>query len=180
MGTPSLKLQTMSTKGTVTIRPRKFITNRLLERRQMVLDVHHPGLATPDKEMLKNMLAEFLSKAKGHKAQSEATVIFGVKTCFGGGKSSCFALVYDSVEALMKHEPKHRQIQAGIRRHLRPSSAASRGRRRRTRRRSSVVHARRSACVWPRTKLWDCDFTMYAGYHLTCIGLIWYPRRTLQ
>ena len=26
----------MSTKGTVTIRPRKFITNRLLERRQMV------------------------------------------------------------------------------------------------------------------------------------------------
>merc|ERR1711918_200913 len=113
MGTPSLKLQTMSTKGTVTIRPRKFITNRLLDRRQMVLDVHHPGLATPDKEMLKTMLSEFLSKAKGHKAQKEATVIFGVKTCFGGGKSSCFALVYDSVEALMKHEPKHRQIQNG-------------------------------------------------------------------
>merc|ERR1711907_776086 len=113
MGTPSLQLSTMSTKGTVTIRPRKFITNRLLDRRQMVLDVHHPGLATPDKEMLKNMLAEYLSKAKGHKAQSEATVIFGVKTCFGGGKSSCFALVYDNVAALMKHEPKHRQIQNG-------------------------------------------------------------------
>merc|ERR1712110_1174451 len=113
MGTPSLKLQTMSTKGTVTIRPRKFITNRLLERRQMVLDVHHPGLATPDKEMLKNMLAEFLSKAKGKKAQSEATVIFGVKTCFGGGKSTCFALVYDSLDAAKKHEPKHRLIQNG-------------------------------------------------------------------
>merc|ERR1712139_719012 len=89
----------MATKGTVTIRPRKLLTNRLLQRRQMVLDVHHPGLATPDKEMLKTMLSEFLSKAKGHKAQKEATVIFGVKTCFGGGKSSCFALVYDSVEA---------------------------------------------------------------------------------
>merc|ERR1712146_620536 len=80
------------------------------DRRQVVLVVHHPGLATPDKEMLKTMLSEFLSKAKGHKAQKEATVIFGVKSCFGGGKSSCFALVYDSVEALMKHEPKHRQI----------------------------------------------------------------------
>merc|ERR1712188_31460 len=61
----------MSTKGTVTIRPRK---------------------------LLKNMIAEYLSKAKGHKAVAEATVIFGMKTCFGGGK---------------KHEPKHRLIRSG-------------------------------------------------------------------
>merc|ERR1711959_101533 len=103
----------MSSKGTVTIRPRKFLTNRLLERRQMILDVHHPGLATPDKEQLAEMLAEYLSKAKGHKAVKEATVIFGTKTVFGGGKSSCFALVYDSVDAAKKHEPKHRLIRAG-------------------------------------------------------------------
>merc|ERR1711970_663569 len=103
----------MSSKGTVTIRPRKFLTNRLLERRQMILDVHHPGLATPDKEQLAEMLAEYLSKAKGHKAVKEATVIFGTKTVFGGGKSSCFALVYDSVDAAKKHEPKHRLIQSG-------------------------------------------------------------------
>merc|ERR1711959_837016 len=100
----------MSSKGTVTIRPRKFLTNRLLERRQMILDVHHPGLATPDKEQLAEMLAEYLSKAKGKK---EATVIFGTKTIFGGGKSTCFALVYDSVDAAKKHEPKHRLIRAG-------------------------------------------------------------------
>merc|ERR1739841_145330 len=103
----------MSSKGTVTIRPRKFLTNRLLERRQMILDVHHPGLATPDKEQLAEMLAEYLSKAKGHKAVKEATVIFGTKTVFGGGKSSCFALVYASVDAAKKHEPKHRLIRAG-------------------------------------------------------------------
>merc|ERR1711970_189029 len=103
----------MSSKGTVTIRPRKFLTNRLLERRQMILDVHHPGLATPDKEQLAEMLAEYLSKAKGHKAVKEATVIFGTKTVFGGGKSSCFALVYDSVDAAKKHEPKHRLIRSG-------------------------------------------------------------------
>merc|ERR1711881_86397 len=103
----------MSTKGTVTIRPRKLLTNRLLQRRQMILDVNHPGLATPDKEMLKNMIAEYLSKAKGHKAVAEATVIFGMKTCFGGGKSTCFALAYDSVDAAKKHEPKHRLIRSG-------------------------------------------------------------------
>ena len=103
----------MSSKGIVTIRPRKFITNRLLARRQMILDVHHPGLATPDKETLKTMLAEYLSKAKGHKASKEATVIFGMKTCFGGSKSSCFALVYDTVDAAKKFEPKHRLISSG-------------------------------------------------------------------
>merc|ERR1712196_557372 len=103
----------MATKGTITIRPRKLLTNRLLQRRQMILDVHHPGMATPDKEKLKTMLAEYLSKAKGHKASAEATVIFGMKTCFGGGKSTCFALAYDSVDAAKKHEPKHRLIRAG-------------------------------------------------------------------
>merc|ERR1711907_285455 len=114
MGTPrASKKLSMSTKGTITIRPKKFLTNRLLERRQMVLDIHHAGLAAPDKETLKTMLAEFLSKAKGMKANSEASVIFGMRTCFGGGKSSCFALVYDSVDAAKRHEPKHRLIKNG-------------------------------------------------------------------
>merc|ERR1711924_93460 len=107
------RLTNMATKGTVTIRPRKLLTNRLLQRRQMILDVHHLGLATPDKEMLKNKISEFLSKNKGHKAVAEATVIFGMKTCFGGGKSSCFALCYDSVDAAKKHEPSHRLIRSG-------------------------------------------------------------------
>merc|ERR1712130_363746 len=134
----------MSTKGTVTIRPRKLLTNRLLQRRQMILDVHHAGLATPNNETLKEMISEYLSKAKGHKASKEATSIFGMKTCFGGGKSTCFALVYDSVDAAKKHEPKHRLIRAG---HIeKPLSTllASSVRRRRTARRSSVALARRS------------------------------------
>merc|ERR1712006_9963 len=102
MGSPAALHRSMSTKGTVTIRPR-----------QMIIDVHHPGLATPDKEMLKNMIAEYLSKAKGHMASSEATTIFGTRTKFGGGRSTCFALVYDSVDAAKKFEPKHRLIRAG-------------------------------------------------------------------
>ena len=46
-------------------------------------------------------------------ASKEATVIFGMKTCFGGSKSSCFALVYDTVDAAKKFEPKHRLISSG-------------------------------------------------------------------
>merc|ERR1711924_217276 len=136
----------MATKGTVTIRPRKLLTNRLLQRRQMILDVHHPGLATPDKEMLKNKISEFLSKNKGQKAVAEATVIFGMKTCFGGGKSTCFALCYDSVDAAKKHEPSHRLIRFG-QGGTSPHHWPSRGRRRRTARRSSVEPGRRSASV---------------------------------
>merc|ERR1711967_44946 len=59
------------------------------------------------------MIAEYLSKAKGQKASAEATVIFGMKTKLGGGRSSCFALVYDSVDAAKKFEPQHRLIRSG-------------------------------------------------------------------
>merc|ERR1712100_633440 len=69
-------------------------------------------MATPDKDTLKNMIAEYLSKAKGHKASPEATVLFGMKTKFGGDRSSCFALVYDS-DAAKQFEPKHRLVSSG-------------------------------------------------------------------
>merc|ERR1711998_317456 len=111
MGTPSVA--PIMTKETITIRPKKFITNRLLARRQMVLDINHPNLPTPDKATLKGMLADYLSSKKGFKASADAAVIFGMKTQFGGSKSSCFALMYDNLEAAKKHEPKHRLIQSG-------------------------------------------------------------------
>jgi len=47
---------------------------------RQILDVHHPGLATPDKETLKTMLAEYLSKAKGHKVISLPQPICGAQT----------------------------------------------------------------------------------------------------
>merc|ERR1711918_202187 len=73
-----------------------------------------PWSATPNKGELSKMLAEYLSKAKGAKADENATIIFGLRTCFGGGKSTCFALVYDNVDAAKKMEPKYRQIRSGF------------------------------------------------------------------
>merc|ERR1712072_848243 len=109
MGAFTHPVDSMSSKGTITIRPRKLLTNRLLQRRQMVLDVHHPSQATPDKATLTKMICEYLSKSKGHKADAGATTIFGLKTCFGGGKSTCFALVYDNTEADAKQRTGRKQ-----------------------------------------------------------------------
>merc|ERR1712070_1367831 len=111
MGRPTK--QPMSS-GSVTVRPRKLMTNRLLSRRQMVIDILHPDQPTPDKATLRKLICEHLSKAKHSKADPDATVVFGMRTDYGGGKSTGFALVYDSTDAAKKIEPKHRLIKIGL------------------------------------------------------------------
>ena len=44
----------------------------------------------------------------------QAISVFGFRTAFGGGKSTGFALIYDSVEAVKKFEPKYRQTRLGL------------------------------------------------------------------
>lgn len=44
-----------------------------------------------------------------YKAPKEQIIIYGLRTQFGGGKSTGFALVYDNKEAL-KFEPKYRLL----------------------------------------------------------------------
>ena len=44
-----------------------------------------------------------------YKAPKEQVIVFGFRTQFGGGKSTGFALVYDSKEAL-KFEPRYRLV----------------------------------------------------------------------
>ena len=35
-------------------------------------------------------------------------ILFGFRTAFGGGKSTGFALIYDTIEDAKKYEPKYR------------------------------------------------------------------------
>jgi small subunit ribosomal protein S24e len=87
----------------VTLRTRKFIRNPMLNRRQMVVDVLHPNRANVKKQDLKEKLAKQMN-AK----DANAVVLFGFRTAFGGGKSTGFACVYDSVEDAKKyHVSKH-------------------------------------------------------------------------
>lgn len=40
--------------------------------------------------------------------------VFGFRTAFGGGKSTGFALIYDSLDAAKKFEPKYRLVRQGV------------------------------------------------------------------
>ncbi len=50
-----------------------------------------------------------------YKVKDPNTVfLYGFRTAFGGGKSSGFGLIYDSVNDAKKFEPKHRLIRQGL------------------------------------------------------------------
>jgi len=49
-----------------------------------------------------------------YECDPQTIVLFGFRNKFGGGRSTGFCLIYDSLEALKKFEPKHRQIRAGL------------------------------------------------------------------
>lgn len=91
-----------------TLRIRKYIVNKLLDRKQFVVDLKHPGAPAPTREEIKDLVASQL------KANKEFTVIFGLKTIYGGGRTTGFGLIYDNKDALLKVEPTHRLIKAGL------------------------------------------------------------------
>merc|ERR1711935_300451 len=92
----------------VIIKTRKFKRNPLLARKQMIVDVIHPGRANVSKDELSELLAGM------YKADSKLTTLFGFRTKFGGGKSTGFCLIYDNQESMIKFEPKHRMIRKGV------------------------------------------------------------------
>jgi small subunit ribosomal protein S24e len=48
-----------------------------------------------------------------YKANKDQIMVFGFRTQYGGGKSTGFALIYDSHEALKKFEPHYRLVRIG-------------------------------------------------------------------
>ena len=49
-----------------------------------------------------------------YKAQKDQVQVFGLRTQFGGGKTTGFALIYDSPEAMKKFEPIYRLVRVGM------------------------------------------------------------------
>ncbi|KAM3332401.1 hypothetical protein ACQJBY_027917 [Aegilops geniculata] len=93
----------------VTLRTRKFMTNRLLSRKQFVLEVIHPGKANVPKAELKDKLAKMYDVK-----DANCIFVFKFRTHFGGGKSTGFGLIYDNLETAKKFEPKYRLIRNGL------------------------------------------------------------------
>lgn len=59
------------------------------------------------KDELRSKLSEL------YKANKDQVAVFGFRTQYGGGKSTGFALIYDSHEALKKFEPHYRLVRIG-------------------------------------------------------------------
>ncbi|KAH7827400.1 putative 40S ribosomal protein S24 [Monocercomonoides exilis] len=89
----------------VTIQTRKVLKNPLLHRKQMVVHVLHPGQKALSRIELRNKLA------KNFKVKDpECVITYGLRTVFGGGKTTGFALIYDKREHMRKIEIRYRKI----------------------------------------------------------------------
>merc|ERR1711976_829259 len=88
-----------------TVLPRKLMTNRLLKRKQMVIDIIHPKLPCPSRETLQEKVAKMFRVDNPN-----VISLFGFRTAFGGGKSTGFCLVYDNLAAFQNFEPMYRQV----------------------------------------------------------------------
>lgn len=65
-----------------------------------MIELIHPELSNVAKTDIKSKLAQTL------KTKEENISIFGLKTKFGGGRSTGFALIYDSLDARKKFDSR--------------------------------------------------------------------------
>ena len=79
---------------------RKMINNPLLKRRQLQVELIHPDQGTVSKAAIKAKLSTMF------KTKDECIAIFGLKAKFGGGRSTGFALIYDSLDSRKKCDQK--------------------------------------------------------------------------
>eukprot|EP00992_Anisonema_acinus_P000485 TRINITY_DN10172_c0_g1_i2.p1 TRINITY_DN10172_c0_g1~~TRINITY_DN10172_c0_g1_i2.p1 ORF type:complete len:138 (-),score=29.32 TRINITY_DN10172_c0_g1_i2:103-516(-) len=96
-------------KPKITLSTRRFMTNRLLCRKQFIVEVGHPGRpCVPRKEIQAKLAQMFRVK------DENTVVLFGFRALFGGGKSTGFGLIYDNVSFCKRFEPKYRLIKLGL------------------------------------------------------------------
>jgi len=119
-----------------TIRTRKFKSNRLLSRRQMVVDVIHPERASLSKKEIRDKVAQL------YKTTPDLVFCFGFNTNFGGGKSTGFALIYDSLDFAKKFEPRYRLTRQGL---VEPKKTARKQRKERKNRMKKVRGTKKAA-----------------------------------
>lgn len=92
----------------VTIKTRRLRVNKLLARKELVLDVFHEGKPNVSQKDLRELISN-----KYH-WEPKNIVLYGFKTAFGGNRSTGFCLAYDNQQYLVKNEPIHRLRRAGI------------------------------------------------------------------
>jgi len=92
-----------------------------MDNRQSNLGKHHHHLAGCFEKLtpfpfylsLQEELREKLAKMYDVK-DTNCIFVFGMRTQYGGGKSSGFGLIYDNVDFAKKAEPKYRLVRNGL------------------------------------------------------------------
>ena len=93
---------------TFTLFPRKIMDNRLLCRKQMLIDIFHNGKNAPSNEVIANEIA------KKFKVDKNTVVVYGTKSKYGGGRTKSFCFVYDSFELRKKLDNLPNQRKLGL------------------------------------------------------------------
>merc|ERR1712001_646457 len=165
---PGKYQQTKMSEGTVTVRTRKYMTNRLLARRQMVVDVLHPNRPSVAKTDIREKLA------KMYKCTPDRVFAFGFRTNFGGGKSTGFALIYDTMDLAKKFEPKFRLRRQGV---IEPAVKTSRKQKKGRKKQNEEGPWYRKGQDWYRRKVtWTKDTIMVHTIPL-CLFLCVFKKR---
>ena len=113
-------------KADFTVHTRQFKTNKLLNRKQFVVELNHSTwCGTVPGKLVKAKLAHL------YKVPEETISLFGFKTAFGGGKTSGFGLIYDDLAALKRIEPNYRKARLGFGKKKKPSRKSVKERRNR-------------------------------------------------
>merc|ERR1712020_92981 len=73
-----------------------------------IVDVLHPNKASVEKKEVREKLG------KMYKCTPDRVFTFGFRTNFGGGRSTGFALIYDTLDYAKKFEPKFRLRRQGV------------------------------------------------------------------
>merc|ERR1712060_995260 len=83
--------------------------NPCFNRKQVKLELHHPGVICPSKKEARDLLAKHYKVAA-----KEAIIVMNVKTLYGGGKSRAEAHIYSSVDEMNLNAARFRKLRMGI------------------------------------------------------------------
>ena len=90
----------MAEAGDITIFCKRLVNNPLLSRKQMAIEIIHTSKVNVSKTAVKEKIAKMF------KVNEQTVAVFGLKFKFGGGRSTGFAFVYDSVDARKANDQK--------------------------------------------------------------------------
>ncbi|XP_032765809.1 40S ribosomal protein S24-like [Rattus rattus] len=120
------------------------MTNRRLQRKQMVTDVLHPGKATVPKTEIREKLAMM------YKSTPDVIFVFRFRTHFGGGTTAGSGMIYDSLDYAKKNEPQHRLARHGL--YEKEKTSCKQGKERKNRMKKVTGTAKVNVGAWKKPK----------------------------